>query len=144
EEIMAMEEACRDNNERDRLIVRLLGQSALRVQELLDLKPGDLRTGAEGISYSVRILGKGNAHEQQKERHAPVQSDVFDRLTAYGARAAKQDAEHGPADKRGYIFYSRRKSSKKKGGHVERLTRSGVDQLIRNVAEAAKVSTSER
>lgn len=135
EEIIRMEEKCGPGNERDKLIVRLLGQSALRVQELLDLKPSDLREGVEGISFSVHVLGKGNAHEQQKERFAPVDPDVYERLKEY----AKHGRENGQ-----FIFYSRRKTSKTKGGRYERLTRSGVDQLVRNVAEAAKVSREDR
>jgi len=134
DEILKMEKACSD--ERDRLIVRLLGQSALRVQELLNLRPGDLREDRVAKSYSVRVLGKGNASEQKKERLVPVDPDVYTRL--------KHEAEHGPVPGGEYIFYSRRRTSKKRGGTIERLTRSGVDQLIRNVAEAAKVSRSDR
>jgi integrase len=143
EEISRMEDACNPDDERDKLNIRLLGQSGLRVQELLNLKPSDLREGAEGISFSVRVLGKGNRREQKKERFAPVDPDVYERLRDYAGQVAKKDAEHGSADKRGFIFYSRRRTSRKKGGHIERLTRSGVDQLVRNLAETAKVSRSD-
>lgn len=130
EELKRMEEVCGD--ERDRLIIRLLGESGLRVQELLDLKPADLREDKPSKSYSVRILGKGNKSEQKKERFAPVMPDVFKRLDTY--------AKNGPVRGGEYIFYARRS----RGGKVQRLTRSGVDQMVRNVAAIAKVSRSDR
>ena len=130
EELTRMEAASSD--ERNRLIIRLLGQSALRVQEVLDLKPADLREDKLAKSYSIRVLGKGNRKEKQKERFAPVTADVFKRLKAY--------AQTGPVPGGEYIFYARRS----RGGKVQRLTRSGVDQMVRNVAEIAKVSRSDR
>lgn len=75
EELALMEAACGD--ERDRLIIRLLGESALHVQEVLDLKLSSLRDDKLSKSYSVVIRGKGNRNEQKKERFAPVTPDVF-------------------------------------------------------------------
>ncbi len=130
EELARMEAACGD--ERDRLIIRLLGQSALRVQECLDLSLASLNENKIAKSYSVRVVGKGNHNEQKKERFAPVTADVFRRLKSY--------AENGPVPGGAFIFYARRS----RGGKVQRLTRSGVDQMVRNVAEIAKVSRPDR
>jgi site-specific recombinase XerD len=115
-EITALEGAADD--ERDKLIVRVMGDVGLRVNELLGLRREDLKDA----SRAVRVLGKGD-----KERDVPLLPPVFKRLKHY--------ADHnGPKDAR-YIFMSRRR----RGGKSERLTRSGVDQLVRNLAVSAGI-----
>jgi site-specific recombinase XerD len=115
-ELDSLEQAADD--ERDRLIVRLMGDVGLRVNEVLGLRPGDLKDQ----SRAVNVIGKGD-----KERTVPLTPAVFKRLRHY--------AEHGGPKNASYIFMSRRK----RGGKSERLTRSGIDQLVRNLAVSAGI-----
>lgn len=116
EEIDAIEKAA-GRDERNRLIVRLLANTGLRVSELLGLRAKDLRDNP----HSVRVIGKGN-----KERQVPVEPpELFKRLRSY--------AQNGESEG-DYLFLGRRRSVT---GVVERLTPSGTAQLIRNLAHEA-------
>jgi integrase/recombinase XerD len=112
-EIDAMEHAT--NDERDRLVVRVLADSGVRVSELLGLRPQDLR--AEGRQYFIRVIGKRN-----KEREVGIPAEVFKRLKQF-------------AGDREYIFYSKRPQK----GRTDRLTKSGAEQLIRHLAKSAGI-----
>jgi integrase/recombinase XerD len=120
QEVDAMERAALD--ERDRLIVRVLADTGVRVSELLGLRAADLRENAHDRRYSLRVIGKGD-----KEREVPVPRPLFVRLKAY--------AENG-GPRTGYVFSGKRARA---GGDVDRLTPSGAAQLVRNLATRAKI-----
>jgi integrase len=72
QEIDAIELAAID--ERDRLILRVLADTGLRVSELLGLRREDLRENTHDRVYSLRVIGKGN-----KEREVPIPPPMFKR-----------------------------------------------------------------
>lgn len=117
-EIDAMERAALD--ERDKLIIRVLGDSGVRVSELLGLRPEDLRES--GRVYQIRVIGKGD-----DQRDVPIPPSTFRRL--------RNLADHCPPNP-GFIFVSRRL----RHGRVEQLTKSGVEQLVRHLAERAGIN----
>jgi site-specific recombinase XerD len=106
--------------ERDRLIVRLLADTGMRVSGLLGLRPGDLRADAHARQYFLRITEKGD-----KEREVGVPATTFKRLEHF--------ANHGI--QREYIFYSKRPQK----GRTDRLTKSGLEQLVRHLAKSAEI-----
>jgi integrase/recombinase XerD len=116
QEIDALEEAA--DFERDKLLVRLMGDVGLRVNEVLGLRRSDLKDATR----AMRVLGKGD-----KERDVPLTPAIFKRLRRYADVGGPKDAA--------YIFMSHRRRANK----VERLTRSGVDQLVRNLAVRAGI-----
>ncbi len=119
-EIDTIEAAAMD--ERDRLVVRVLADTGLRISELLGLRLADLRENKHDRVYSLRVVGKGN-----KEREVPVPPPTFKRLMAY--------AEHGGPKNSEFIFNGKRKHD----GQVARLTKSGADQLVRNLGKQADI-----
>ena len=121
EEIQAMEDAAR--TERDKLIVRLLADSGIRVGELLGLRTGDLVE--QGRNHYIRVRGKG-----QRDRLVPVPR-LYRRLRVFVDRGRPSDA----VSTRIFLSHRRRVT-----GEYQPLTVSGVDQMIRHLAEAASVS----
>ncbi|MHB8689331.1 MAG: tyrosine-type recombinase/integrase [Candidatus Dormibacteraceae bacterium] len=119
-EIDTLEQAAMD--ERDRLVIRVLADTGLRVSELLGLRREDLRENTHDRVYSLRVIGKGN-----KEREVPIPPPTFKRLKHY--------AEHGGPKGSEYIFTGKRRHS----GQVRRLTKSGADQLVRNLGKQAEI-----
>lgn len=122
EEIQRMEHAAR--TERDKLIIRLLADTGLRVGELLGLRTNDLVE--QNRNYYLHVRGKG-----AKDRLVPAPK-VFRRLRVYIERGGPKDAVSNR------VFLSHRRRSN--GGDYEALTTSGVDQLVRNVAESAGIT----
>ena len=120
QEIDTIEHAAMD--ERDRLVVRVLADTGLRISELLGLRREDLRENTHDRVYSLRVVGKGD-----REREVPVPPPTFKRLKHY--------AEHGGPKDAPYIFNGKRKHD----GRVERLTKSGADQLVRNLGKTAEI-----
>lgn len=121
-EVDAMERAA--DSERDRLIIRLLADTGLRVGELLGLTEDDLVL--EGRERYLRVLGKG-----AKERLVPVTPALFTRLRHYLQHTRPQDA---PSNR---IFVGLRRS--RQSGFHEALTKSGVEQLVRYAARKAGI-----
>jgi integrase/recombinase XerD len=121
DEIQALEDAAR--TERDKLIVRLLADSGLRVGELLGLRTSDLVE--QGRNYYLHVRGKGAV-----DRLVPVPR-LYRRLRVYVERARPRDAGSTR------IFLSHRR---RPDGEYGPLTTSGVDQMIRNLAVAAGIS----
>jgi integrase/recombinase XerD len=119
QEIETLEKAALD--ERDRLIVRVLADTGIRVSELLGLRSTDLRENTHDRRYSMRVIGKGD-----KEREVPVPPLTFKRLKHYAEHGGPKDCE--------FIFCGKRR---RHNGQVEPLTQSGVDQLVRNLATRA-------
>lgn len=118
EEIDRLEGVAR--TDRDKLIVRVLGDSGLRVGELCDLRVTDITRHDRGTLLKVR--GKG-----RKERLVPVRPEI--------ARRLERLAAHRPKDAQGdHIFLAHRRS---RAGDYEPLTTSGVGQLLRDLADRA-------
>jgi len=96
-------------NERDRLFLRLLWETGVRVSEAIRIKLGDV--GRDGI----RVLGKGNV-----ERVVFVQDTLTAAFLFY--------AQDQQLERNDYLFPSR------KGGHI---TKQRADQIIKKAASRA-------
>lgn len=123
EEMAAMEDAA--TSERDRLIVRLLSDTGMRVGELLALTAGDVRVA--GGRNLLMVRGKGD-----RERLVPVRPAVARRLSRYATKSRPEDASSSR------IFLGNRRSART--GNHEPLSASGVDQLIRDLAVTAGIT----
>ncbi len=121
EEIQHMEEAAR--SERDKLIVRILADTGLRVGELLGLRTSDLIE--QGRNYYLHVRGKGS-----QDRLVPVPR-LYRRLRIFAERGRPRDA----GSTRLFISHRRRP-----GGEYQPLTTSGVDQMLRHLAEEAGIT----
>jgi integrase/recombinase XerD len=123
EEIQAMEDAAQ--TERDKVIVRLLADTGLRVGELVGLKVSDIieRPGTRG-SYYLKVTGKG-----ARDRLVPIPG-LYRRLR----RLADKGRPSGANTDR--LFVSRRR---RPGGDYEPLDTSGVQQMVRLLAAEAGI-----
>lgn len=83
EEIRAMEDAA--TTERDKLIVRVLADTGLRLSELLGLRAQDL--SEQGRDRYIKVMGKGS-----RERLVPLQPSLYQRLRRYAERGRPQTA----------------------------------------------------
>ncbi len=120
DEIELMEDTAR--TERDKLIIRLLADTGIRVGELIGLRVSDL-VERDRKQY-LRVRGKGD-----RERLVPIPA-LYRRLRRYADRGRPQDA----TSDRLFIALKRRP-----GGDNEPLTESGVQQMMRNVARLAGI-----
>ena len=100
--------------ERDRLFLRLLWETGVRVSEAIRLRLGDV--GRQGI----RVLGKGNV-----ERVVFVQDGLVSAILFY--------AQENGLDRGDYLFPSRR------GGHI---TKQRADQIIKQAGRRACLQRS--
>lgn len=119
EEVGRLEDAAA--TERDKLIVRVLADTGIRVTEMTGLRATDL-IERDRKAY-LRVRGKGD-----KERDVPVMPQLGRRLRRHIERGRPRGT---PSDR---VFLSLRRS---RHGDHEPLTRSGVDQLIRLLGEEA-------
>jgi integrase len=119
EEIQRLEDAAQ--TERDRLIVRLLADSGIRVSELTGLRVTDL-IDRERRLY-VRIHGKGNL-----ERLVPLLPQLGRRLRRFADKGRPEETDSD----RIFLGLHRRP-----GGSYEPLTRTGVVQMLRMLADRA-------
>jgi integrase/recombinase XerC/integrase/recombinase XerD len=135
DEIQAMEDAA--TSERDKLIVRLLADSGLRLGELLALRAGNIR--AEGGKHVLKIPGRERAGGRSsawvggkgdRERLVPVSPTLARRLRRYAERG-RPDA----TSDRLFLTLRRGRAS----GQLDALTESAAEQMIRNLAETAGV-----
>jgi site-specific recombinase XerD len=109
-------------SERDKLIVRVLADTGMRLGELLALTVDDIVV-RHGKDY-IRIRhGKGD-----KERLVPLHEPLLSQLTDYGHRDRRVDEEAK------HIFTSLKRIP---GNGFEPLTKSGVQQMIRKLGEDA-------
>jgi integrase/recombinase XerD len=120
DEISRIENAA--ERERDRLIVRLLADTGIRVGELINLSVVDLVT--EGDRVYLRVRGKTD------QRDVPLLPDLNKRLRRY----ISETRPKRPANDRVFLAARRRP-----GGGVEALTESGVQQIVRELAETAEI-----
>jgi integrase/recombinase XerD len=125
EEIARLEDAA--TTERDKVAVRVLADTGLRAGELLGLAEHDLVE--RGRDRFVNVLGRsqGGGAKGDKARLVPVQPQLFRRL--------QKLARGRPADAPGeWIFVALRR---RPNGRRERLTVSGLEQLVRSLGEQA-------
>lgn len=121
-EIDALEAAA--PTERDRIIIRILGDCGLRADELCSLRLSDV----------VRHDRQAYLHVQGKrdmERLVPVPPALLRRIERYARDARPQDAQ---SDR---LFVALRRG---RSGDYEPLTRSGVLQLIRSATARAGIT----
>ena len=120
EEIEAMEGVA--ETERDKLIIRILADTGIRLGELLALRVDDV--SRQGRAQFLRIHGKG-----EDERLVPIPR-LHARLQRFIERGRPRDAL---SDR---IFLSRRRGG---GGDYEPLAKAGVEQMLRLTAEKAGI-----
>lgn len=131
-EIDAMEEAA--DSERDRLIIRILADTGIRVGELCKLLVSDL---VDKDRFYLRIAGpsQGGGAKGDRDRLVPITPTLYRRTTRYIARNRPSDAD----SRRLFVSLKRRPN-----GEYIPLEPSGVQQMVRNLADKADVSTEER
>lgn len=124
EEIQAMEDVAR--TERDKLIIRVLADTGMRLDELLTMDTDSVleQPGTRG-RYYIRVKGKGST-----ERDVPIMPAVFRRLQRYITKGRPTAAD---TDR---IWIALRRS--RKGGY-EPLASSGVQQMIRLTSKEAGI-----
>ena len=120
EEIQSLEDTA--DNERDKLIIRLLADTGIRLNELLSLRTGDLQR--HGKNVYLRVQGKG-----ELERLVPIPG-LHRRLERFIERARPKDVL---SDR---LFVSRRRRG---GDDYQPLTKSGVEQMLHVVGERAGI-----
>ncbi len=122
DEIDRMERAAR--SVRDKLIVRTLADTGIRVGEMVGLRGQDLKIESRnkklGPAYYIEVRGKTG------RRKVPCSPETWGRLKKY-------------ADLNGdeFIFMATRSD---KTGKVNRLTESGAGQMISNLGKEAKIN----
>ena len=119
EEIQALEDAA--ETERDKLIVRVLADTGMRLGGLLGLTLADMHQ--DGRTFSLRVHEKGD-----KQRLVPVRPELYRRLRRF-AEKTRRDAD---SDR---VFLAHRRSPRT--GQYEPLEASGINQLFVNLAELA-------
>jgi integrase/recombinase XerD len=120
EEIQRMENVAK--SERDKLIVRVLADTGLRLGELLGLRVEDLHEPKRG-EFALKVRGKGS-----KDRLVPVAPALHRRLKRYpaGRHAEGRDA----------VFVALRKGVDRRYGE---LTKSGAEQAVRVLGKEAGI-----
>jgi integrase len=118
QDIRALEDAA--PTERDRLIVRILADTGMRLGELLGMSTDPLRQ-EPGRKWYLKVWGKGD-----KERMVPIQPGLATRIDRYARRTRKES----PNDR---LFLGNRRSART--GEYEPLTGSGAEQTIRDLGE---------
>ncbi len=121
EEIDHLEDAAR--NERDKLLLRMLADTGMRLGELTGLRTADLVERVRGHHF-LHVTGKG-----QRDREVPVTPDLYRRLQKYIAKYRPRDARSDE------LFLA----SRRHNGDYEPLTGSGVNQLIATLTELAGI-----
>ncbi|MGH7692140.1 MAG: tyrosine-type recombinase/integrase [Candidatus Dormibacteria bacterium] len=119
DEIHRLEDAA--TTERDRLLVRVLADTGLRVGELVGLRCDDLLVRTRGSFLLVR--GKGD-----RDRHVPVSPQLARRLERFIGRTRPTQDAGGPS---GRIFLGLRRD--RRTGAYEPLTTNGVAQVVRDL-----------
>ena len=107
--------------ERDKLIIRLLADTGIRVGELCGLELADIITAQDRRAF-LKIRGKGS-----KERLVPIGPQLMRRLDRY-QRARPVEARSNR------VFLAARRDAH---GEYAPLTTSGVLQLLRGAADRA-------
>jgi site-specific recombinase XerD len=122
QDIRHLEDAAQ--TERDKLIIRVLADTGVRVGELVRLTSSDLVI--QNRDRYLHVHGKG-----AKDRMVPIKPELFMRLARYAERGR-------PAGTRSNrIFIGLRK---RRYGEYEPLTESGVLQVVETATIAADIS----
>jgi integrase/recombinase XerD len=121
DEVKTMED--RATTERDKVIVRTLADTGIRVGELVALRPADLQV--QGRNQYLKVRGRGS-----RERLVPLPPALHRRLRRYADRGRPDDTN---SDR---LFLALRRSPE---GTYDALTTSGVSQLLRALAVAAGI-----
>jgi integrase/recombinase XerD len=111
---------------RDKLIIRILADTGIRLGELLSLTGNDLLTDRRSGGYALRVRGKVG------QRTIGIPQSLYKRLRNF---ADDRDDDDAPL-----FMGSRRRAN----GNFEPLTGSGLQQMISHVAEEAGIATAER
>ncbi len=129
DEVQRMEDVA--DTERDKLIVRLLADSGVRVGELVKLRERDLVEQSRTEAF-LRVVGRsqGGGAKGDRYRMVPLAPPLGKRIRRYVERSRPVDAT---SDR---LFVSRRRSA---SGGYEAITESGVQQMIRDLGERAGV-----
>src|SRR5712692_5106767 len=120
-EIQDMEDAA--GVDRDKLMIRLLADTGIRLGELLGLRRADLVE--QGRERYIKVRGKG-----ARERLVPLKPELFIRLRKYADRGRAA----GTGER---IFVTTRKSPKT--GELEPLAPRSVQNMIKWTAKAAEI-----
>ena len=123
EQIRLMEDAA--TNERDKLAVRVLADTGVRLGELLGLTTGDLIE--QGRHRFLRVMGKGS-----RERLVPLSPAMYSRLRRYINHTRPEDAA---TDR---VFVTLRRS--RVTGQYEPLDPRGVQTMVGALARRAGVT----
>lgn len=121
DEIQAMEDA--GKTERDKLIVRILADTGIRLGELRGLTADSL--SSSGRRDVLRVRGKGD-----RERLVPVSPALARRIRRFADRTRG-------ASRSDLLFLSLKRRAAT--GEHEPLTESGAEQLIGNLGELAGI-----
>jgi integrase len=116
EEEGRMEDAAK--NERDKLMIRILADTGMRLSELLALTPDDLRQET-GRRWFLKVHGKG-----EKDRLVPIAPGLAGRIDRYLKRG-RPDSVHPQ------VFLANRRA--RGTSEYEPLTKTGVQQMIRDL-----------
>lgn len=119
DEINALEGGA--TTERDRIIIRILGDCGLRASELCGLRPDDV-IRRDRQAYLL-VHGKG-----ERERLVPVPPQLLRRIDRYVRDTRPSDTAHKE------LFLSVRRG---RSGDYEPLTRSGLLQLMASAGDRA-------
>jgi integrase len=118
EEIRALEDAA--TTERDKLIIRILADTGMRVGELLGLTAADL-VQEPGRKWYLKVRGKGD-----RERLVPILPGLAARVDRYARRTRRESASE-------LLFLGNRRSPRT--GEYEPLTGSGAQQMVRDLGD---------
>jgi integrase len=121
EEIQRMEDAA--DTERDKLIVRILADTGMRLGELLALRPQDVRV--EGGRNVLKVRGKGD-----RDRLVPLAPGLARRLRRFADRG-RQDS----SSDRLFLTLRRGRAS----GQLDPVTESAVEQVMRALGQVAGI-----
>lgn len=122
QEIQRLEDAA--PTERDKLIIRVLADTGIRLGELLTARVSSIRR--QGQEAYLRVLGKGG-----RERDVPISPALARRLLRFAQRGRPQDAN----SERLWLSLRRRKS-----GNYAPLTDRGVQFMLKSTAEMAGIT----
>ena len=114
--LFAQPDSATPHGRRDTVLLLLLYDTGARVQELIDLRPCDLRLEPPGY---VTLTGKG-----RKSRHVPLLPGTVKVLRAYLEEHRLEDAHNSQHP----LFFSARK---------EKLTRQGVRYILLKYVQQA-------
>jgi site-specific recombinase XerD len=118
-EVQSLEDAAA--TERDKLLVRVLADTGLRVSEMLGLTRADMRE--EGRDRFIKVHGKG-----RRDRLVPVMPALYQRLRRYADNGRPKNATND------HIFLTARESRLSPGDHRPLLPRA-VQEMLQALAD---------